>query len=72
MHRDLKLGNIMMDSKYNIKIIDFGLATIINDNKQYGYKQCGTPGYIAPEIYASSKYNEKCDIFSIGIIMFEL
>ncbi|KAM3132787.1 hypothetical protein pb186bvf_015092 [Paramecium bursaria] len=72
MHRDLKLGNIMMNSKQNIKIIDFGLATILNDSKLHGYKQCGTPGYIAPEIYSSSKYNEKCDIFSLGIIMFEL
>merc|ERR1711920_351580 len=50
MHRDLKPENIMVANKkklYKIRIIDFGLGTFI-DQKEYLYKRCGTPGYVAP------------------------
>ena len=52
MHRDLKPENIMLASKkklYSVKIIDFGLGTFI-DIKEYLYKRCGTPGFVAPEV----------------------
>ncbi len=81
MHRDLKPENILFKKKgkmenNSLKIVDFGLATYIDVN-QYIFKRCGTPGYIAPEIINSKskvdfKYNEKCDIFSIGVIFYTL
>ena len=52
MNRDLKPENLMLKSKKRyekVKIIDFGLAAII-DQKEYLYKRCGTPGFVAPEI----------------------
>ena len=60
----------MEDDKGNLKIIDFGLSTSTNSDKKK--RQCGTPGYIAPEVFTSNHFDEKCDMFSIGVIMFEL
>ncbi|CAD8212932.1 unnamed protein product [Paramecium pentaurelia] len=72
MHRDLKPENIMFsDSIYQLKLIDFGLTT-----KDSGRSKCGTPGYIAPEILnfdtKINEYNEKCDIFSLGVIFYKM
>lgn len=77
MHRDLKPENLMIKSKkerLNVKIIDFGLATKV-DVDSYIYRRCGTPGFVAPEIITLKEgkfYDEKCDIFSIGVIFFIL
>ncbi|CAD8179415.1 unnamed protein product [Paramecium pentaurelia] len=72
MHRDLKPENIMFsDSIYQLKLIDFGLTT-----KSSGRSKCGTPGYVAPEILnldtKINEYNEKCDIFSLGVIFYKM
>ena len=75
MHRDLKPANILLDKSGKIKIIDFGLATYIKAS-DYVFKKCGTPGYIAPEVFEydekvpSTFYNDRCDIFSAGCIMY--
>ena len=71
VHRDLKLENIMMTSEnnYDFKIIDFGLSY-----EDCGFRddKCGSPGYIAPEMFSKSKYNYKIDIFSSGVILYIL
>ena len=60
-----------------IKLCDFGLATHV-DVKEYLYKRCGTPGYVAPEIVNADsndphfRSNSKCDAFSVGVIMYLL
>ncbi len=77
MHRDLKLTNLMFKEKNQLtelKIVDFGLAQRI-DAEKYLFKRCGTPGYIAPEVInlgSATKYSEKCDIFSAGVIFYHL
>ena len=77
MHRDLKPDNILLDKSDKIKIVDFGLATYIKvDN--YIFKKCGTPGYIAPEVFKYDEknhltnYDDRCDVFSAGCILFYL
>ncbi|KAM3132813.1 hypothetical protein pb186bvf_015118 [Paramecium bursaria] len=72
IHRDIKINNLMMDQNGTIKIIDFGLCTQIRKSPLKRRRQCGTPGYIAPEVLNSFHYDEKCDMFSVGVIMFEL
>lgn len=56
-----------------IKLLDFGLSkTFIIDNKRIRlFKLCGTPNYVAPEILTGD-YDEKCDIWSAGIMLFYL
>ena len=50
LHRDLKLGNCFLNSKMQIKIGDFGLATRLKDDLDLRSSICGTPNYMAPEI----------------------
>lgn len=75
MHRDIKPENILFNncSAENREpiIVDLGLGTS-EDEQEYLYPRCGTPGYVAPEILNikshKSKYSNSCDIFSVGII----
>ena len=71
-HRDIKPENILLDTKKDniIKIIDWGTARFFDKSKKMN-KISGTPYYIAPEVLAE-KYDEKCDIWSCGIIMYIL
>jgi len=75
MHRDLKPDNILIDKGDKVKIVDFGLATFI-DVPEYIFKKCGTPGYIAPEVFKydpknpATFYNDRCDAFSAGCILY--
>ena len=74
MHRDLKLENLILKEANNdvdVKIVDFGLATILSSN-DWLFKRCGTPGYVAPEILADEKYDQKVDVFSAGVILYIL
>ena len=77
IHRDLKPENIMYKSKDSkngteIKIIDFGLSKVKSSNQSKMKTIWGTPYYVAPEVLAGSGYSEKCDIWSLGVIMYIL
>ena len=75
MHRDIKPSNILLTSEENdedVKIVDYGLATECNSNQKEN-KKCGTPGFVAPELFKVKEcinYNEKCDIFSTGVVFY--
>jgi len=77
MHRDLKPENILIGKGDKVKIADFGLSTFIK-TKDYIFKKCGTPGYIAPEVFkyneknSSTAYDSRCDVFSVGCIFFQM
>jgi serine/threonine protein kinase len=77
MHRDIKPGNILIEKDGTVKIVDFGLSTYVNVPK-YIFKKCGTPGYIAPEVFKykskvpTTSYNDRCDVFSVGCILFNM
>ena len=69
VHRDLKPENLMLESEdqWTVKVIDFGLSRFFSSDKKM-CQRLGTPYYIAPEVL-KKKYDEKCDIWSIGVIL---
>jgi serine/threonine protein kinase len=70
IHRDLKPSNLLVDENMNVKVADFGFARIKEENATM--TRCGTPCWTAPEIIRGEKYSEKADMFSFGIIMWEV
>ena len=72
IHRDIKSNNIFVDKNDNIKIGDFGISKILTNYLNYAQTIIGTPYYLAPEILKRIRYNSKVDIWSLGVILYEL
>eukprot|EP00808_Paulinella_micropora_P019064 g795.t1 len=72
IHRDLKLGNLLIDKNLNIKVGDFGLATKLSHPGERKRTICGTPNYIAPEILQKEGHSFEVDVWSMGVIMYTL
>ena len=71
IHRDLKPANIMLDSAGRIRITDFGLAGIAA-TIQGAEVRAGTPAYMAPEQLAGKEVTVKSDIYSLGLVLYEI
>ena len=65
----MKPENVLIEGEGLVKVIDFGTAMSFNPEKGMN-NILGTPYYMAPEIFNQSSYNEKCDIWSLGVILF--
>lgn len=74
MHRDLKIENIMLNSVFDSKIIDFGLVRVedINGSVNSMTKGVGTLAYMSPEMLNEEEYDNKTDVYSYGIVLFAL
>ena len=73
IHRDLKLGNLFLSEKMEIKVGDFGLATKLEYEGERKRTICGTPNYIAPEILEGKNgHSYEVDTWSIGVICYTL
>ncbi|EAR82871.2 Serine/Threonine kinase (macronuclear) [Tetrahymena thermophila SB210] len=73
IHRDLKLGNLFVGEKMEIKLGDFGLATKLEFDGEKKRTICGTPNYIAPEILDGRVgHSYEVDIWSLGVILYTL
>ncbi|KAJ1685254.1 hypothetical protein LUZ63_016644 [Rhynchospora breviuscula] len=74
LHRDIKPSNIMLDSDFNPKLGDFGVARLMNhaDVMLDTRHVCGTTGYIAPEYIVSGIASKKSDVFSFGVVILEI
>src|ERR1035437_5538840 len=73
IHRDIKPENIFIDKNLNVKLGDFGLALSSDDNFVTNpYSIVGTPSYMSPEQIQGNKLTEQSDLFSAGVVIFEL
>ncbi|KAF7851144.1 hypothetical protein BT93_L4451 [Corymbia citriodora subsp. variegata] len=72
VHRDLKSANCLVNKHWTVKICDFGLSRIMINSPMRDSSSAGTPEWMAPELIRNEPFTEKCDIFSLGVIMWEL
>ncbi len=71
LHRDLKPGNIMLDGRGRVRITDFGLAAL-GDRLEAEEVRAGTPSYMAPEQLAGTEVTVRSDIYSLGLVLYEV
>ena len=71
IYRDLKPENILLDKYGHIKLTDFGLCKILNENEK-AYTLCGTLQYIAPEILLNNGYQKEVDWWSLGCVIYDM
>ncbi|KAF5748973.1 SNF1-related protein kinase catalytic subunit alpha KIN10-like isoform X1 [Tripterygium wilfordii] len=72
VHRDLKPENLLLDSRCNVKIADFGLSNIMRDG-HFLKTSCGSPNYAAPEVISGKLYSgPEVDVWSCGVILYAL
>ena len=72
VHRDIKPANIMLTKERVVKVMDFGIAKMASSSKSHADIVLGTPTYMSPEQIAGKKVDGRSDIFSLGVVLFEL
>ena len=72
LHCDLKSQNILLTEEWNVKICDFGLARYTEKFTRDNHGKVGTPHWMAPEILRGEQYKEAADVYSFGVILWEL
>lgn len=72
IHRDLKSDNLLFNYEGEIKLADFGFAIQLTKDRLNRKSIVGTPAWMAPELIKKEDYDEKVDIWSLGMVAFEL
>nr|XP_023877696.1 MDIS1-interacting receptor like kinase 2-like [Quercus suber] len=72
VHRDISSKNILLDSKYEAHISDFGTARFLKPDSSNWTSFAGTFGYTAPKLAYTMEVNEKCDVYSFGVLTLEV
>lgn len=72
IHRDISSSNVILDADYEAHVSDFGTARILNPDSSNWTSYAGTFGYSAPELAYTMEVNEKCDVYSFGVLALEV
>uniref|UniRef100_A0A8D2CTA8 non-specific serine/threonine protein kinase n=1 Tax=Sciurus vulgaris TaxID=55149 RepID=A0A8D2CTA8_SCIVU len=72
VHRDLKLGNVLVGAGGNVKLCDFNLSHRFTAGQKF-HRLCGTPSYWAPELYQCQEYDGPAvDVWSLGVLLYHM
>ncbi|MBA0593748.1 hypothetical protein Gorai_010680, partial [Gossypium raimondii] len=72
VHRDLKSPNLLVDRNWVVKVCDFGLSRMKHSTYLSSMSTAGTAEWMAPEVLRNEPSDEKCDVYSFGVILWEL
>ena len=72
IHRDIKPGNVMVNKEGTVKVVDFGIARVLEASKTQTGTLIGTFSYMAPELFHGERATERSDIWSFGVLLYEL
>lgn len=72
IHRDIKTQNIFMTKDSRVKLGDFGIARVLSHTREQAKTIVGTPYYLAPELIENQPYSFKGDIWSMGVVLYEM
>ncbi|KAK9921668.1 hypothetical protein M0R45_030170 [Rubus argutus] len=75
LHRDIKASNIMLDSDFNARLGDFGLARTLQQSEETHHSTkeiAGTPGYMAPETFLTARATVETDVYAFGVLVLEV
>lgn len=71
IHRDMSLSNLLLTQDFQVKIADFGLATLSGPNEKH-MTMCGTPNYISPEVVSRASHGRPADVWGLGCMLYTL
>lgn len=71
LHRDIKTLNVFLDDDLNVKLGDMGVAKILSTHTNFAKTIVGTPYYLSPELCEDKPYNEKSDVWALGVVLYE-
>ncbi|XP_047261121.1 MDIS1-interacting receptor like kinase 2-like [Capsicum annuum] len=72
VHRDISSGNGLLDSEYEARVSDFGIAKLLTPDSSNFTALAGTYGYVAPELACTMKVTQMCDVYSFGVLALEI